>query len=128
MQRAASSFSRSFVRLGSFRDVSFVQGQRLFQSSAIVYHGASDKNKDKPIVRFSFVDKENNEYPVEGHVGDHLLEIAHSHNVDLEGACEASLACSTCHVILPNEIFDQLEEPEEEENDMLDLAFGLTET
>jgi len=44
------------------------------------------------------------------------------------GACEGSLACSTCHVILTEDHYDKLEEPVDEENDMLDLAFGLTET
>ena len=45
------------------------------------------------------------------------------------GACEGSLACSTCHVILEDQaLFDQLPEPDDDENDMLDLAFGLTET
>lgn len=44
------------------------------------------------------------------------------------GACEKSLACSTCHVILDPEIYDNLPEPEDEENDMLDLAFGLEDT
>ena len=56
-----------------------------------------------------------------------------THNVydndsDLEGACDGSLACSTCHVVLEQEYFDMLPEPEEEEEDMLDLAFGLTDT
>ncbi len=45
------------------------------------------------------------------------------------GACEGSLACSTCHLIIRDqEYYDKLEEPSDEENDMLDLAFGLTET
>ncbi len=44
------------------------------------------------------------------------------------GACEGSVACSTCHVILEPTVFDQLPEATDEENDMLDLAFGLTET
>ena len=65
---------------------------------------------------------------MEGKVGQHLLEIAHENEIDLEGACEASLACSTCHVILEDTVFDTLEEPEEEEEDLLDLAFGLTHT
>ena len=102
--------------------------QREFTFSAVLRLGGPSKNTDKPVVKFSFVDKEDKEYPVEANVGDHLLEVAHRNDVDLEGACEASLACSTCHVIMPSEVFDQLEEPEEEENDMLDLAFGLTET
>lgn len=44
------------------------------------------------------------------------------------GACEGSIACSTCHVVLSNEMYDTLPEPSDEENDMLDLAFGLTDT
>jgi hypothetical protein len=44
------------------------------------------------------------------------------------GACEGSVACSTCHVILPQEYYDILPEPEDDENDMLDMAFGLTDT
>jgi ferredoxin len=46
----------------------------------------------------------------------------------MEGACEGSVACSTCHVILSPEHYDMLEEPEDDENDMLDMAFGLTDT
>jgi len=44
------------------------------------------------------------------------------------GACEGSVACSTCHVILPSEYYDKLPEPDDDENDMLDMAFGLTDT
>ena len=44
------------------------------------------------------------------------------------GACGGELACSTCHVVLAQADFDRLEEPEEEEEDMLDLAWGLTDT
>lgn len=65
---------------------------------------------------------------VEGEPGQSILEVAHDNNIDLEGACEGSLACSTCHVILDQETYDKLEPPTDEENDMLDLAFGLTET
>lgn len=58
-----------------------------------------------------------------------LLEIAHSNDIfEIEGACEGSLACSTCHVIVDPEYYDLLPEASEEEEDMLDLAFGLTKT
>jgi ferredoxin len=47
----------------------------------------------------------------------------------MEGACGGSCACSTCHVIVTDpSTFDAMEEPDDDENDMLDLAFGLTET
>jgi ferredoxin len=65
---------------------------------------------------------------IEGNEGDSLLELAHEHDIDMEGACEGSVACSTCHVILTPEHYDLLEEPEDDENDMLDMAFGLTDT
>lgn len=44
------------------------------------------------------------------------------HSIEMEGACEASLACSTCHVYVDNKYFDLLPEPKEEEEDMLDMA------
>ena len=65
---------------------------------------------------------------VEAPVGLSVLEIAHRNDIDVEGACEGSLACSTCHVIVDPDWYDQLDEPTEEEEDMLDLAFGLTRT
>ena len=65
---------------------------------------------------------------VEAPLGLSVLEIAHRNNIDLEGACEGSLACSTCHVIVDPEWYDVLEGATEDEEDMLDLAFGLTHT
>ncbi len=61
-------------------------------------------------------------------VGTTVLEAAHQNDIDLEGACEGSLACSTCHVIVDKKYYDMLNEPSEDEEDMLDLAFGLTPT
>jgi ferredoxin-2, mitochondrial len=46
----------------------------------------------------------------------------------LPGACGGVMACSTCHVILPKEFYDRLPEKCMEEEDMLDLAWGVTET
>ncbi len=57
-----------------------------------------------------------------------VLEVAHKHGIDIEGACEGSLACSTCHVIVDPKWFGRLAEPTEDEEDMLDLAFGLERT
>lgn len=61
-------------------------------------------------------------------IGDNLLVVAHKNDIDLEGACDCSLACSTCHVILEDEIFDDLPEATDEEEDLLDLAVGVTTT
>ena len=46
----------------------------------------------------------------------------------LLGACGGELACATCHLIFEQEIYDTLPEKDDEEDDMLDLAFNLTET
>ncbi len=68
------------------------------------------------------------EKEVEALVGLSILEVAHQNEIDLEGACEGSLACATCHVVLEEKIYNKLGELEEAEEDMLDLAFGLTHT
>ena len=65
---------------------------------------------------------------VDAPVGQSVLEIAHANGVDMEGACEGSMACSTCHVIVDEKDIDRLKDPSDDELDMLDLAFGLTET
>jgi ferredoxin len=65
---------------------------------------------------------------VEALVGESLLQTAHNNEIDLEGACEGVCACSTCHLILPKELYDSLSEPSEDEEDMLDMAYGLTDT
>lgn len=60
--------------------------------------------------------------------GFSVLDIAHRNGIDIEGACEGSMACSTCHVVVEAAWFERLQPPSEEEEDMLDLAFGLTRT
>ena len=44
-------------------------------------------------------------------VGTTVLEAAHNNDIDLEGACEGSLACSTCHVIVDKSHYSKLLEP-----------------
>ncbi|WP_455372670.1 ferredoxin family 2Fe-2S iron-sulfur cluster binding protein [Limibacillus halophilus] len=75
-----------------------------------------------------FIERDGTRKEVEAPVGLSVLEIAHRNNIDIEGACEGSLACSTCHVIVADDWFETLEEASEDEEDMLDLAFGLTAT
>lgn len=65
---------------------------------------------------------------VEAEEGKSILDVAHDNKIELEGACGGELACSTCHVILEKEYFDKLPQKTEEEEDMLDLALGLTDT
>lgn len=76
----------------------------------------------------TFVNKDGTRKQVDAPLGLSVLEIAHQNNIDLEGACEGSLACSTCHVVVEPDWFEVLPEASEDEQDMLDLAFGLTHT
>lgn len=80
-------------------------------------------------VSLSFVDKDGNATVVkDALIGESLLDIAHENGIDIEGACEGECACSTCHVILESDVFEELPEMSEAEEDMLDLAAGLTDT
>jgi ferredoxin len=65
---------------------------------------------------------------VKAKLGENILKTAHHFEIDLEGACDCSLACSTCHVILEQKLFDSIPKSEELEDDLLDLAYGLTHT
>ncbi|EEH52379.1 uncharacterized protein MICPUCDRAFT_22237 [Micromonas pusilla CCMP1545] len=90
-------------------------------------HGKDDPNAET--IDVTFIEKDGTETKVKAPIGQSMLEVAHKNDIELEGACEGSLACSTCHVIIEDEkVYDALPEPDDDENDMLDLAFGLTET
>jgi 2Fe-2S ferredoxin len=78
--------------------------------------------------KMTFVERDGTKREVDAPLGLSVLEIAHKHGVDIEGACEGSLACSTCHVVVDGSWFKQLTAPTEDEEDMLDLAFDLQET
>jgi 2Fe-2S ferredoxin len=75
-----------------------------------------------------FVERDGTERVVDAPLGLSVLEIAHKHGVDIEGACEGSLACSTCHVLVDPAWYPRLTSATEDEEDMLDLAFGLSAT
>ena len=75
-----------------------------------------------------FIEKDGTPKEVEAPLGLSVLEIAHRNDIDIEGACDGSLACSTCHVIVDDGWYERLQEATEDEEDMLDLAFGLEAT
>ncbi|CAL8274397.1 unnamed protein product [Gadus morhua 'NCC'] len=72
-------------------------------------------------------DRSGKRIPVRAKVGDNAMYLAHRHGIELEGACEASLACSTCHVYVSSDHLDKLPDPDEREDDMLDMAPLLQE-
>lgn len=78
--------------------------------------------------RIIFIEPDGNRREIDAPAGLSIMEIAHKFDVDLEGACEGSLACSTCHVIVEPDWYERLLPAREDEEDMLDLAWGLTKT
>ena len=112
---------------------------------------AKDGNAHTDAIPLTFIAPDGTRMPVKAPVGDTLLEVAHDNKIEIEGkliltlawiipvvfwrttytpagACGGECACSTCHVILPQDYYEKLHSPSEEEEDMLDLAAGLTET
>lgn len=85
----------------------------------------------KEEIDISFVKASGEVIKTKGKEGDSLLDVVVNNNIDLDGfgACEGTLTCSTCHLIFKKEVYDSLpEKPTDEELDMLDLAYELTET
>ena len=78
--------------------------------------------------KMTFILKDGVRQEVDAPLGLSVLEIAHRNGIGIEGACEGSLACSTCHVVVDGAWFEKLSPASEDEEDMLDLAFGLTHT
>ena len=78
--------------------------------------------------KITFIGRDGARREVDAPIGMSVMEIARRNDIDIEGACEGTLACSTCHVIVDPQWYGRLEPASEEEEDMLDLAFNLTRT
>jgi 2Fe-2S ferredoxin len=78
--------------------------------------------------KITFIQRDGSRVDVDAPVGVSLLRVAHDNDIDLEGACGGSLACATCHLVINEDWYDKLPAKTNAEEDMLDLAFGLTET
>ncbi|GHJ87487.1 hypothetical protein NliqN6_3889 [Naganishia liquefaciens] len=102
---------------------------RGFMASAAPRHGHIERPAPGTGIKVTFKDAKGAVVrEIEGNEGDDLLSLAHEYDIDLEGACGGSIACSTCHLIIDPKHYDLLDEPGDDENDMLDLAYGLTDT
>ncbi|KAJ8001710.1 hypothetical protein DPEC_G00172280 [Dallia pectoralis] len=103
---------------------------RHLQTSRGLYQSEESARAEDPqedVVNVVYIDRSGKRIPVKAKVGDNAMYLAHRHNIELEGACEASLACSTCHVYVNRGHLEKLPEPEEREDDMLDMAPALQE-
>ncbi|GAA5871599.1 hypothetical protein JCM8547_007094 [Rhodosporidiobolus lusitaniae] len=102
--------------------------ERAFHSSPAPQHGGKGRPKPGEGITLHFKRANGEVVTVEANEGDDIVDVSWEYDLDIEAACEKSVACSTCHVILEEDVYDKLEEPDDDENDMLDLAFGLTDT
>ncbi|UAT42822.1 2Fe-2S iron-sulfur cluster binding domain-containing protein [Anaplasmataceae bacterium AB001_6] len=84
-------------------------------------------SEDK-IIKIYFELEEGNIIECLAAKGENILTVARNNDIPLEGACEGSLACSTCHVILTADDFKRMSIATEEEEDMLDLAYDVQPT
>ncbi len=76
----------------------------------------------------TFINRDGSRLTVDATNGDTVMEVAINNDIDIEASCEGVLACATCHLILDQKTYDKLGNIEENEEDMLDLASGLTKT
>jgi ferredoxin len=75
-----------------------------------------------------FIERNGNRKEVKTAANVSLLQVAHANDIDMEGACEGSMACSTCHVIVDDDWFKKLPAAHATEEDMLDLTYGVART
>ncbi len=80
------------------------------------------------MVQVRFVSAQGEITDTEAEPGVSLLECGQAAGMPLEGTCEGQMACSTCHVVVAAEWFAKLAEASDDEEDMLDLAAGVTRT
>ena len=78
--------------------------------------------------RLKFIKTDGSEHTLNVESGSTLMEVGRDNNMGLEGTCGGSLSCATCHVIFSAEDYALVGEPSDDEMDMLDLAFGVTQT
>ncbi|XP_064629090.1 adrenodoxin-like protein 2, mitochondrial [Lineus longissimus] len=98
------------------------QSSRWFSSSRVL--------QKKELVNIYFHNRDGNKVAAKASVGDNLLDVIIDNDIDIDGfgACEGTMACSTCHLIFKQADYDSIpDKPTDEELDMLDLAYGLTD-
>ncbi|XP_015127825.1 adrenodoxin-like protein, mitochondrial isoform X2 [Diachasma alloeum] len=103
---------------------------RQLQTTKWVLHGEyefQDPKSEEEVVHVTFIDKDGKRISVRGKIGDNALYLAHRYGIPMEGACEASLACTTCHVYVHHDYADKLPTATDQEEDLLDLAPFLKE-
>ncbi|KAM9835784.1 adrenodoxin-like [Aulostomus maculatus] len=120
--------ARVRLRECPWRTVAVTWGARLMERRSLTA-GAQPLRSDNKVT-VHFINRDGEKVTVQGSPGDSLLDLVINEDLDFDGfgACEGTLACSTCHLIFDDEVYKKLGPVTDEEMDMLDLAYGLTET
>ncbi len=77
------------------------------------------------MTKIRVIDREGVEHEIEGEIGWSVMEAIREAGLPIEAACGGCCACATCHVYVAPEWLEKLEEPDEDENIMLDEAFEV---
>ncbi|CAG5036879.1 unnamed protein product [Parnassius apollo] len=129
-------FLKNCLRTFSSPRIRFLLNNNVKASTFVNYESVASLSTSKLAlesekVKVTFVLNDGKRLETVANVGDSLLDVVVNNDLNIEGfgACEGTVTCSTCHVILKPEDFERLpEEASDEERDMLDLAYGLTDT
>ncbi|KAK5650268.1 hypothetical protein RI129_001297 [Pyrocoelia pectoralis] len=111
-------------------NVTVQSNKRHLHLTARLQHGEyewQDPKSEDEIVNIVYITKDGKKVPVRGKVGDNILYLAHRYEIPMEGACEASLACTTCHIYVHSDCLHKLPDALEKEEDLLDMAPFLKE-
>ncbi|XP_046909980.2 adrenodoxin-like protein 1, mitochondrial Ferredoxin 1 [Dermatophagoides farinae] len=109
--------------ISSPRNISFTSTLQTDDTSN--NNNAAENDNDDSVaekIRVHYITNKGEKITVEGTAGDNVMYLAQKNSIDIEGACEASLACCTCHVYVRDDYFDKIPEASEEEEDLLDMA------
>merc|ERR1712204_128009 len=100
----------------------------LFKALPTRIHHFSNKAQTNGMVTINFTIQDGSTLTTTAKTGTTLLDVCLDNELEVEGACGGECCCSTCHIYLPQNLFDQIQEPDEDELDMLDLAIAVKDT
>ncbi|XP_009870902.1 PREDICTED: adrenodoxin-like [Apaloderma vittatum] len=128
-----SASKTRFIYLCEVAEQHHTPAKQVFQrgfSSTHKLQDASGEPSSADQVMVHFINRDGEQLTATAKEGESLLEVVVNQNLNIDGfgACEGTLACSTCHLIFEKDAFQKLDAISDEELDMLDLAYGLTET
>ncbi len=76
--------------------------------------------------RVTFLEMDGGRREIDVAPGTTVLEAARANDLPITGTCGGSMVCATCHVMIAAADRARLPPPSEDEEDTLDLAFGVT--